>query len=103
MESAYSLDNVLYVFRYFFKAYEDHTGAQHPGIRREQIQDIIQKMPVLREDRGRHGEAVIYLDPDLYPQMIDKYFQTNFLQCNYRINHFFGGSIRLYRYYECYI
>lgn len=32
--------------------------------------------------------------------MIDAYFETEFYDCNYRINHFFSGQIRELRFYE---
>ena len=97
VSTPYSLDNVLSVFRYFFEEYEAATGQIHPGIRRDQIARIVAAMPYI--DMQTHGTAAD-IDPEDYPDMIDAYFQTDFPDCDYRINHFFSGQIRELRFYE---
>ncbi len=87
----YTLEECLEIFRYFFQRYEQFSGQSHPMLKTDQINRIIRKMPFLNE---------IELDPDSYPVMIDKYFHTAFLNCDYRINHFFSGKIRELRFYE---
>ena len=43
------------------------------------------------------------IDPDCYEDMIDKHFRTRYRNCDYNINHFFSGRIRVLRFYEtCY-
>lgn len=41
---AYSLEEALSVFRYYFERYEEHTGRPHPPIRASQIVRICQDM-----------------------------------------------------------
>ncbi len=93
----YSLEEVLSVFRYFFREYKNRTGQDHPPINRDNILRLINVMDTAGE--GKNGNTV-ELDPDHYPPIIDLYFSTTFDNCNYRINHFFSGQVRLFRYYE---
>lgn len=95
---AYSLEETLNVFRYFFEKYEEVRGEPHPPIRASQIVHIMLDMPYV-EQRDRCG-SIADIDPDCYPVLIDKYFQTPFKNCNYRINHFFSGRIRELRFFE---
>lgn len=44
---AYSLEDTLNVFRYYFKKYEEHTGRSHPPIKASQIVRICQDMPYI--------------------------------------------------------
>lgn len=100
MESTYSLEDVLDVFSCFFQSFELATATIHPGIRREQIANIIDAMPQIWLDKGGEHEVLIDLEPEYYPDMITRYFETHFPRCNYRINHFFSGRIREHRYQE---
>lgn len=103
IESPYSLDNVLGVFYFFFLAFELATATIHPGIKRQQIADIINAMPQIWVDKGGKHEVLIDIEPEYYPDMITRYFETYFPRCNYRINHFFSGRVRELRYYEVFI
>ncbi len=95
-DDSYTLDEVLKVFEYYFKTYEYELHRPHPHIKSTQIERIILKMPYLDED----GEMNI--DSECYPDIIDQHFKTEY-QCDYNINHFFSGDIRLLRFYEaCY-
>ena len=89
-DSPYALNEVLFVFRYFFEQYRDRFG-DHPPIKREQIERLIRRMPYPTEYIG--GLDVI--EPVEYFDIIDTYFESDFKNCNYRINHFFSGKIRL--------
>lgn len=103
VETDYSLEDAISIFRYFFQAYEANMGEQHPGIKREQIRYILQKISYLVDNTGLQGSFCIDLEPEYYPPMIDNYFITDFPRCNHRINHFFSGNIRLLRYYEVFV
>lgn len=98
IESPYTFNEVLDVFEYFFNAYENATGEAHPPIKKEQIARIIKVMPFYDEVPNASGCADII--PEAYPVLIDKYFETPFRNCNYRINHFFSGDVRTLRMYE---
>ena len=86
----YTLDEMLMVFRYFFAKYEEYIG-NHPPVREEQLRRLMDVMPCPTDYTG--GCDVI--DPEEYPAIIDEYFESDFKNCNYRINHFFSGKIRL--------
>lgn len=94
----YPLEDTLSVFRYYFQKYEDTFREVHPNIRITQIQKIAIEMPWL--DSEDHGGQVGDIEPGDYPSIIDKHFLTKYRNCDYNINHFFSGDIRLMRYYE---
>lgn len=94
-ESAYSLEEALSVFRYYFERYEEYTGRVHPPIRAKQIIRIVEVMP-WADGEGRNIDT----DSSCYPVLIDKHFRTNYRNCDYNINHFFSGHIRELRFYE---
>ena len=93
----YSLDDVLRIFEYYFQKYEDTFHDVHPNIRAEQIERIIAAMPYIEPT---YGGSVADIEPQDYGPLIDKHFQTQYRNCDYNINHFFSGDIRLLRYYE---
>ena len=77
---AYSLEDALSVFRYYFEQYEEHTGRPHLPIKADQ--DV---------------------SPLDYPALIDQHFRTKYRNCDYNICHFFSGKIRAMRFFEvCY-
>lgn len=89
----YSLEDALSVFRYYFEKYEKYTGRPHPPINASQIVRIAQNMPWIEiEDLGSYSSDV---DPEDYRVLIDKHFATKYRRCDYNINHFFSGKIRL--------
>lgn len=94
-ESTYSINDALDVFRYYFTAYEEFTKRPHPPIKSDQIVSIVQRMPYL----GDVGWS-IEVDHEWYHDMIDRHFKTRYRRCDYNINHFFSGKIRLLRFYE---
>lgn len=95
---AYSLEDALTVFRCFFEKYEEKMGEPHPPIRASQIARIILDMPYV--EAFDKMCTIADISPDAYPALIDRYFQTPFKNCNYRINHFFTGRIRENRLFE---
>ena len=96
IKKTYSLKAVLDIFRYYFQLYEDTFGEPHPNIRSAQIHRIMEAMPYIDE----YGGGDIDLDPSAYETLIDAHFDTQYRNCDYNINHFFSGNIRLMRFYE---
>lgn len=92
----YSLEDALNVFRCFFARFEVFTGEAHPAIKKGQIAELMAAMPYI--DGRRSGLCDI--EPEAYPEIIDRYFETPFRDCNYRINHFFSGRVRELRMQE---
>ena len=95
---AYTLQEVLSVFEYYFQQYERITHGVHPPIRMEQIERIINAMPYI--DGDNRSSAGGDIDAEAYEALIDNHFQTDYRDCDYNINHFFSGDIRLMRFYE---
>ena len=89
---AYSFEEVLQVFQYYFETYELIFGEAHPMISIDQITRIIAKMPFVSDDS--------IIAPEDYKIIIDQHFITNYQHCDYIINHFFSGRIREMRYFE---
>lgn len=97
-DEEYSLNDALFVFRYFFSKYEEEMKEPHPPINTGQIVRIIRAMPYINQEDCCN--SCVGLEPCDYPVMIDQYFKTYFENCNYRINHFFSGRVRELRYFE---
>lgn len=86
----YTLTEVLEVFRHFFTKHYEYIG-NHPPVRKAQIIRFVDAMPYLTAYTG----GINVIDPEEYTAIIDTYFESKFKYCNYRINHFFSGKIRL--------
>lgn len=96
--SLYSLQEMVFVFKCYFKAYEQYMGRPHPQIKGAQIARIMGVMPwVCEEDMGGYNRGV---EPDEYEDMIARHFETKYRACDYNINHFFSGRIRELRFRE---
>ena len=95
--SEYLLHEVMSIFCRYFEKFEQYRRIVHPNIRSEQIFSIIERMPYLDVERET------YIVPGDYCAIIDKHFQTEYSKCDYNINHFFSGNIRLLRYYEVFL
>lgn len=94
----YSLEDYINIFRYFFDKYKDVMNEEHPPLKRERLQDIMERMPYAYYDGELGG---ISISSCAYPYMIDDYFGTQFKNCDYRITHFMSDQIRIYRLYNC--
>ena len=44
-QSDFTFEECLEVFKYFFACYHQYTGRAHPPLKKEQIINIIEKMP----------------------------------------------------------
>ena len=86
----YTLKEVLEIFQYFFTKHYEYIG-NHPPVSKAQIIRFLDAMPYLTAYTG----GINVIDPLEYPDIIDEYFESDFKNCNYRINHFFSGKIRL--------
>lgn len=99
-DCAYSFEDVLSVFRYYFDTYEYVFAAPHPMISVRQISRIIEDMPYVSPVKGEK-QTIEDIEPEAYEAMIDQHFATDYKSgCDYNINHFFSGRIRELRYFE---
>ena len=95
--NSYDLEEVKEIFRYYFECYESVFGKPHPFISSSQIINIISIMEEVDDEKLNR---TLYVEPETYKEMIDKYFMTAYKNCDYNINHFFSGKIRLIKLYE---
>lgn len=81
------------VLRYYFERYKEHTGRDHPRINNANMRSII--------DVLCNGTDIFEPnDSNEWKTLIDKYFDTSFQSCDYRINHFVSEEIINNRFYE---
>ena len=87
-------DEVLNFFMFFYETYMSVTGYEHPRLKTDTIQTIIEKLPM---------DHLFEYSLDDYKEMIPKYFETDFPDCDYSLVHFMSGTIRQMRFFEvCY-
>lgn len=96
-DSNWSLKDVINIFRYFYRKYEEVIGEDHPFLTSESINKIILRLPYLEYDEPLED---IELLPEHYQALIDSYFEQDFDYGNYSIAHFMSGKIRALRFFE---
>lgn len=96
-DSIWSLEACIDVFRYYYRQYYRVFGEEHPRLSNSTIRRIIEDFPYLWDDDMERGFDA---NPDMYPAMIDRYFQQEFVNCDYSIAHFMSGKIRTLRFFE---
>lgn len=89
-----------YVFRMFFDSYTDYFGKEHPHMKTETIRHIMEELPYCEDSTTNYGSAKRWLSCEDYEELIPKYFETEFDDCNYSMAHFVSGNIRILRCYE---
>lgn len=98
-DTTYNEEEAYGVFDYYFKAYRNRFGEDHPNLRKAQVKRIVERMPEVF--RYTVGVSSISIDPETYEYMIEAYLDTEFAGCvDYNINHFFSGQIRELLFYQ---
>lgn len=107
-KSGISRDSVTEVILHFCRKHRDMRNKPCPTINHDFAKALPNKIANLIDQNT--GEYLIdsekwNRDPDRYSQwykdMIDMYFDTEFTEgCNYSLQHFFSGNIRVLRYHE---
>ena len=93
-QTSWTKQEVIDFFMMFYRIYTATTGCEHPRLKTDTIQVIIDKMT---------GDDMFDYSLDDYREMIPKYFETDFPDCDYSLVHFMSGTIRQMRYFEvCY-
>lgn len=85
----YSIEDAISVFDTFFGKFRFYRGEEHPPLKREAYLRYLRLMPTT--------QSGLSIRPEQYPELIDKYFNLFFRNCDYHIGHFFSGKIRDYR------
>lgn len=94
-------DDVLEVIWYFTETYKECMGEIHPHFTQSYMIKVAKKFQEEVFDvNGQYTD--VPFDPELYRQLIDSYFNTEFYGCDYRLPHFLDGNIRAYRMLELY-
>lgn len=96
-ETPYTLEEYCWVFEWYFYLYKCKFGKDHPNIKSEQVLAIMYEMPYYENSVTNCCEEI---DAENYPDIMKAYFNTNFKDCDYNINHFFSGQIRELKIYE---
>lgn len=89
-------DEMMNVVLYYYEAYRNKFGIEHPRISQKNMDKVIEKL--------RSGtDLVADADLEQYMQMIDKHLNTVYPDCNYSIMHFISDGIMDNKFYEtCY-
>ena len=99
--SSFTFEECLAVFLLYFATYRLCKGEDHPHVKTDNLVKLL-------NDIDGHtlydaGIMPYYFDPAEYPDMVTKYFDTYFDNCDGNICHFFSGKIRALRFFEaCY-
>ena len=77
------------------------TGWPERDVRKAIQRERQRGSPILSDNKnGYLGSYSSDVDPEVYQVLIDKHFATKYRHCDYNINHFFSGRIRLMRWLE---
>lgn len=95
--NSYSFEDVWGVLQYYGETYQLIFEKSLPAINVDQAADCIRAMPFVEDDFGRTKD----LTPEDYRLVIDQHFATRYgPSCNYSLQHFFSGAIRIHRVQE---
>ena len=85
--------DVVNIIKYYYIKFYSTFGKEHIRISQKAMNSVIERLL----SGSEKVEDVIY---ENYVSMIDKHFQTQYVNCDYSICHFMTEGIRNYRYYE---
>lgn len=84
------------VIQYYYEMYAWRFGKEHPRLSSNAMNDVVSAI-------SWGTELIVDADSEMYRDMIDKHFDTQYNDCDYNICHFVSGAIRDHRFYEvCY-
>lgn len=87
------------VIIYYFLMFYYFMDKEHPFIKREKIDSIIEFI-LTEEIEDVYKKDFYKLEVSEYYELINKHFQTKYKNCDYNIFHFFTNGIILNRGYE---
>ncbi len=87
------VSDIIKVIKYYYKKFYSAFGKEHIRISQKAMNGVIERLLSSTEVI----EEFIY---ENYVSMIDKHFETHYINCDYSICHFMTEGIRNYRYYE---
>ena len=93
------INEVSWIIRYFYFKYYCRFNIEHPRLNNGTMDSCVEQL-IGSSDNGIVGDLLSDVDRVDYKQMIDKYFETWFDNCDYHLPHFVASNIRELRYYE---
>ena len=96
---AENVDDVLYVVKKFYQCWFRNFGWSGEPPRRlsqREVEQCVRSMWEYEDDSG----CIEYIELWEYDEMIERYFDIDFPDCDYSLTHFLSGKIRQYRLYE---
>lgn len=96
-EYNFTSDDKKEIVSYYMEMYEHHTGQSHPKLKPsqwERVDDGLNKI-----DNVELGMEYIP-DVNVWKDVIDQHFATNYNSCDYNILHFIEDGIKVRRMYE---
>lgn len=91
--SNYEEENI----RYYLRKYKNQTGKMHPNLKLNQWDKVIDSIIFAEDQRLSRDEELL---GDLFKEVVDQHFKTDYKDCDYNILHFISGQIMMNRYYE---
>ena len=92
--TVYSIGEVIAFCELFLDYHERYCRFSHPRMSNDSVAWVI--CNVSADDENDYSISD-------YMEMIPKYFETHFEDCDYSMIHFLSGDIRKMRFYECVI
>lgn len=90
-DTSWTKQEVFDFFMTFYETYMSATGYEHPRLKTDTILTIIENLSC---------DDMFEYSLDDYREMIPKYFDTDFPDCDYSLAHFMSGTIRQMRFFE---
>ena len=89
-------EDFINIIEYYYMKYKSIFGKEHPPLSFEYVNRVVQALEV-------GTDIVDGTDFDMYREIIDKHFETQYANCDYNILHFISDEIRDNRFHEaCY-
>lgn len=85
------------VVRYYLEKYREERGREHPKLRADQWEKVLDSIFKAEDDYGREFSLL----PEHLFEMIDRYFETRYQEgCDYSILHFISPGVMMRRAFE---
>lgn len=79
----------------YYRTYAHRFGENHPKLKREQLERIYDQISEFLAEMDWVGVEV-----EQAYELVEKYFETTFSNCDYKLNHFASVEILKNRYFE---
>lgn len=91
------IDDISDIIEYYFRKYHSVFGEDHTRLKHSVMREVVEKIACSPSD------IVDGTDVEMFIQMIDKHFETQYENCDYHIMQFLTDGVLTNRFYEtCY-